>query len=168
MKIFSLFQNVQPAPAAKPASYSLGPGFLSRCGLVVAWSSPVISNYYYYYYYYMICVSLFTDLFFLVLLLNQRWSPPLRPQASHCSTFRTMCDVPSTSVFCSESIECFPFTVSKFFLKLLVTFPVDLIITGIIVHFRFPNAYSLKCSKRLYVWIYILRAWRWLFRSRNM
>jgi len=29
-----------------------------------------------------------TGLFFLVLLLNQRWSPPLRLQASHCSTFR--------------------------------------------------------------------------------
>ena len=32
-----------------------------------------------------------------------------------------MCDVPSIAVFCSESIECFPGTVSKFFLKLLVT-----------------------------------------------
>ena len=31
--------------------------------------------------------------FFLVLLLNQRWSPPLRLQVSHCSTFRIMCDV---------------------------------------------------------------------------
>jgi len=31
-----------------------------------------------------------------------------------------MCDVPSTAVFCSESIECFPGTVSKFFLKLLL------------------------------------------------
>jgi len=35
-----------------------------------------------------------------------------------------MCDVPSIAVFCSESIECFPGTVSKFFLKLLVTIPV--------------------------------------------
>ena len=26
-----------------------------------------------------------------------------------------MCDVPSIAVFCSESIECFPGTVSKFF-----------------------------------------------------
>ena len=46
--------------------------------------------------------------FCLVLLLNQRWSPPLRLQASHCSTFRIMCDVPSIAVFCNESIECFP------------------------------------------------------------
>jgi hypothetical protein len=40
--------------------------------------------------------------------LNQQWSTPLRLQASHCSTFRIMCDVPSIAVFCSESIECFP------------------------------------------------------------
>ena len=54
-----------------------------------------------------------------------------------CSTFCIMCDVPSIAVFCCESIECFPGTVSKFFLKLLVTIPVALIITGTIVHFRF-------------------------------
>ena len=75
--------------------------------------------------------------FFLVLLLNQRWSPPLRLQASHCSTFRIMCDVPTIAVFCSESVECFPGIVSKFFFKLLVTIPVAPIITGTIVHFRF-------------------------------
>ena len=75
--------------------------------------------------------------FFLVLLLNQRWSTPLRLQASHCSTFRIMCDVPSIAVFCSESIEWFPGIVSKFFFKLLVTIPVAAIITGTIVHFRF-------------------------------
>jgi len=50
--------------------------------------------------------------------------PPLRLQASHCSTFRIMCDVPSIAVFCSESIEWFPGIVSKFFFKLLVTIPV--------------------------------------------
>ena len=75
--------------------------------------------------------------FFLVLLLNQRRSPPLRLQASHCSTLRIMCDVPSVAVYCSESIECFPGTVSKFFFKLLLTIPVTPIITGTIVHFRF-------------------------------
>jgi hypothetical protein len=48
-----------------------------------------------------------------------------------------MCDVPSIVVFCSENIEWFPGTASKFFLKLLVTIPVAPIITGIIVHFRF-------------------------------
>ena len=78
-----------------------------------------------------------TGFFFPVLLLNQRWSPPLTLQASHCSTFRIMCDVPSIAVFCSESIECFPGAASKFFLKLLVTIPVAPITTGTIVHFRF-------------------------------
>jgi len=48
-----------------------------------------------------------------------------------------MCDVPNTAVFCSESIECFPGTASKFFFKLLVNIPVAPIITGTTVHFRF-------------------------------
>ena len=83
-------------------------------------------------------MSLVTGLFFLVILLNRQWSPPLRLQASHCSTFRIMCGVPSIAVFCSESIECFPGNASKFFLKPLVTIPVaPVIITGIIVHFTF-------------------------------
>ena len=81
-------------------------------------------------------MSLVTGLFFLVLLLNQQRFPPLRLQASHCSTFRIVCDVPIIAVFCSESIECFPGTASKFFFKLLVTIPVASIITGIVVHFR--------------------------------
>ena len=44
-----------------------------------------------------------------------------------------MCDVPSIAVFCSESIECFPDTASKFFLKFLVTIPVAFIIIIIII-----------------------------------
>ena len=62
---------------------------------------------------------------------------PLTFQASHCSTFRITCDVPSIAVFCSESIECFPGTATIFIRKLLVTIPVAPIITGTIVHFRF-------------------------------
>ena len=96
-----------------------------------------ITQLYYYYYYYTVYMSLVKGLFCPVLLLNQRWSPPLRLQASHCSTFRIMCDVPSVAVFCSESIECFPGRVSNFSLKFLVTIPVASIITGTIVHFRF-------------------------------
>src|SRR5215475_11971158 len=96
----------------------------------------LLNIYYYYYYYYLV-----TGLFFLVIHLNQQRSPPLRLQASHCSTFRIMCDVPSTAVFCSESIECFPGTASKFFLKLLITVPLAPIVTGIIVHFRFHICY---------------------------
>ena len=48
-----------------------------------------------------------------------------------------MCDVPSIAVFGSESIECFPGIVSKFFFKLLVTIPVAPIITGTIGHLKF-------------------------------
>jgi len=44
-----------------------------------------------------------------------------------------MCDIPSIAVFCSESVECFPGTASKFFLKLLVTITVAPIITGILL-----------------------------------
>ena len=55
-----------------------------------------------------------------------------------------MCDVPSIAVFCSESIECFPGTVSEFFLKFLVTIPMDRIISGVIVHFSEPTGVSLR------------------------
>jgi hypothetical protein len=78
----------------------------------------------------IIIMSLITGFFFLAVLLNQQCSPPLRIQASHCSAFRIMCDVPSIAVFCNEPIECFPGTASKFFLKILVTTPVAPIITG--------------------------------------
>ena len=60
-----------------------------------------------------------------------------------------MCDVPSIAAFCSESIECFPGTVSKFFFKLLVTIPVAPIITGTIVHFRF-HIRCISIDKLLY------------------
>ena len=104
----------------------------------------------YYYYYCTICMSLVTGLFFPVLPLNQRWSPPLTLQASHCSTFRIMCDVPSIAVFCSESIECFLGIVSKFFFKLLVTIPVAPMITGTIVHLRF-HIRCISIHKLLYL-----------------
>jgi len=55
--------------------------------------------------------------------------PPLRLKASHCSTFRIMCDVPSSAVFCSESIAFFPGTASTFFFQPFVTMPVAPIIT---------------------------------------
>ena len=58
----------------------------------------------------------------LELLLNQRWSPPLRLQVSHCSISCIMCDVPRTAVFCSECTECFPGMASTFFLKHFVIF----------------------------------------------
>ena len=97
----------------------------------------ISASYYYYYYYYTIWMSLVTGLFFLVLLLNQQWSPLLRLPASHFITFRIMCDVPSIADFFSESIECFPGIASKFFCKFLVSLPVAPVITGTIIHFRF-------------------------------
>ena len=63
------------------------------------------SNYYWYNRIIIIIIimSLVTGLFFLVILLNQQWFPPLRLQASHCSNFRIMCDVPSIAAFWSET-----------------------------------------------------------------
>ena len=45
-----------------------------------------------------------------------------------------MCDVPSIAISCSESIKCFPGTVSKFFLKLLVTIPLLLLLLLLLLH----------------------------------
>ena len=66
-----------------------------------------------------------------------------------------MCDVPSIAVFCNESIECFPGTVSKFFLKLLVAILVAPIIIGIIVHFRFHIS-CISIHKLLFIIIIII------------
>ena len=87
--------------------------------------------------------------FIPVLLLNQRLSQLLRLQASHCSTFRIMCDVPSTAVCCSESIECFPGIASKFCFKPFVAIPLAPIITGMITHFVF-HVRCISVHKLLY------------------
>jgi hypothetical protein len=68
--------------------------YLSMHGLSQSCYTPwrvlqfVLFRYYYYYYYYTIRMSLVTRLFFLVLLLNQQWTPSLRLQASHCFTLQ--------------------------------------------------------------------------------
>ena len=94
--------------------------------------------YYYYYYYLIIIILLLFNCYLIVIIiklllfyhhhhhhhhhytirmsLSQAFLPgtSLEPaviptaQASHCSTSRIVCDVPSIAVFCSESIECFP------------------------------------------------------------
>ena len=69
----------------------------------------------------MLLLSLVTGLSFIVLLLNQRRSPPPRVQVSDCNTSRIMCDVQSTANFCSESTECFPGMASKYSSKPFVT-----------------------------------------------
>jgi hypothetical protein len=82
-------------------------------------------------------LSLVTGLIFLLLLLSQRWSPPLRLHVSDYSILRIMCDVPISAVFCSESVECFPGMPSKVFRKPFVPIQVAPVITGIIIHFMF-------------------------------
>jgi hypothetical protein len=47
-----------------------------------------------------------------------------------------MCDVPSTAVFCSESIECFPGMAPKFCFNFCY-YSVAPIITGMITHLMF-------------------------------
>ena len=64
-------------------------------------------------------------------------TPTTQASVSDRSTFCTMCDVPCTAVFCSESIECFPGMASKFFFKTFVAIPVAPVITGKITHFSF-------------------------------
>ena len=85
----------------------------------------------------LLLLSLVTVLFFLVLVLNQRWSPPLRLQVSDGSTLRITCDVRSIAVLFRESIECFPGMASKVFLKPFVAIPAAPFITGMILYFRF-------------------------------
>jgi len=72
-----------------------------------------------------------------------------------------MCDV-----FCSESIECFPGTVSRFFLKLLVTIPVAPIIAGTIVHFRF-HIRCISIHKLLLLLLLLLLTFRGYQRQKQ-
>jgi hypothetical protein len=60
-----------------------------------------------------------------------------------------MCDIPSTAVFISESIEGFNGIASKFFLKPFVTFPVAQFITGTFLHFKF-HIHCISIHKLLY------------------
>ena len=55
----------------------------------------------------------------------------------HTAVLSLFCDVPSTAVFCSESIECFPGMAFRFFFQTYVIIPVARVITGIITHFMF-------------------------------
>ena len=90
-----------------------------------------------------------TSLFSPVLLMNQRQSPPLRVQASHCSTSRIMCDVPSTAIFCTESIECSHCMSSKFFFKTCLTIPVAPAVFSVINNFMFYIR-CISVHRRLY------------------
>ena len=104
-----------------------------------------------YYYCYTIWLSLVTGLFCLVLLLNQRWSPTLRLQASHCSTFRIMCDVPSIAVFVVNLSNVFMVQFPNFSLIFSLLFQwlqllLVIIIIIIIIHDAMPNSDFNRCS----------------------
>jgi hypothetical protein len=71
-------------------------------------------NYYYYYYFSCHRPILSGN------SLEPPAIPPLRLQVSHCSTFRIMCYVPSTAVFCSVSTECLPGRASKFYITVTI------------------------------------------------
>jgi hypothetical protein len=60
----------------------------------------------------------------LVLLLNQWYTPPLRLQVSDCSTFRTMCDAPSTAVFFVDNLLSALLVLFTHIFSPLVTIPV--------------------------------------------
>ena len=75
------------------------------------------------------------------MFLEPAVTPSLRFQVSLCSAFRSMCDVPSTAVFCKEFIGCVPGIACRFFFKLRVTIPVAPIIAGMTVQFSYYYYY---------------------------
>jgi len=115
----------------------------------------------------LLWMSIVTGLFFLVILLIQQWSPPLRLQASHCSTFRIMCDVPSIAVFCNESIECLPGIASKFYIMVTIIIIIIIIIIVFFLHimYRKTRRYNSTCN---YVCIYLFFIPRIEFQVSNM
>jgi preprotein translocase subunit SecY len=56
--------------------------------------------------------------------------PTAQLQVSDCSSFGITCDVPSTAVFCNESVECFTDGLTNFS---FVTIPVAPIITSLLL-----------------------------------
>ena len=95
--IWQWFPTRNLGPSASSGLLRRGSDFILNASLIHTTSDHVLLPqtvtvsffiFCHYYFHYTIWMSLVTDLIFLVLLLNQRWSPPLRLQASHCSTFR--------------------------------------------------------------------------------
>jgi hypothetical protein len=98
-------------------------------------SSRDLKPYYYYYYYYSFCLlSQAFSSWYLPSLTNGN---PQRSGFKFQTAVLSVLCVPSKAVVWSESIECFPATVSKFLSKLFVTIPVAPIITGIIIFYMF-------------------------------
>ena len=99
--------------------------------------SPNKWNFYYYYYVVVVVVCCHRPFLPRTSPLEPTAIPTAQTSFSDCSAFRIVCDVPSTPVFCSESIEYFPGTAFKTFFRPLVAIPMPLIITGIIIHSPF-------------------------------
>jgi hypothetical protein len=67
-----------------------------------------------------------------------------------------MCDVRSTAVLCSESVECFPGMASKFICKPFVTVPVVPKVIGVILYFKstFVVSIYMNCCILAYYYYY--------------
>ena len=86
----------------------------------------------------------------VLLLLNHWWSLTAKTSSFRLQYFPFyVCAVPSTAVFFSESIECFPGMDPKSFFKLSFTLPVTPITTGTIIHFIFHICW-ISIQKLLY------------------
>jgi len=102
-------------------------------------------------------------LLLLALLPNQRLAPQLIYPVSDCITFRIICDVPRTAVFCSVSIEYSPGMASKFFLHPPIIIPMAPLITSKIQHFIFYILYI--CIQKNLKFIYLLHGAESFLRS---
>ena len=122
------------------------------------YSIPEPHYYYYYYYYYCCCYCYYCYYCcYYCVSCHSLFHPdtsPLEPtvipsnqalRADH-SISRTISGAPSTAVCCSESVECFTGTVSKFFFNTFVSIPVAPIITGLIIHFMFHIRFTSICK----------------------
>ena len=85
---------------------------------------------------FIILLSLVTRHFSPALLLNQRRSPPLNPQVSHCST---LCYVWCSKCSCLLYWICWMLSCCGFkcFFRPFVTMPVAPAVTGMITHYMF-------------------------------
>jgi len=72
-----------------------------------------------------------------LLPLNQWCTPPLRLQVSDCCTFLVMCSVHSTVFFCTESVECSPGIIYRYFFSPLFTITVAPMINVMTKNFIF-------------------------------
>jgi len=78
--------------------------------------------------------------------------PALTPLYLYVSTFRSICAVPNTAVFCSSLTSPFPGMLLTYFLSDFEMVPVALIITGITFVFTF----HMRCISIVYYYFFML------------